>query len=57
MAEKVERGIALMALSGREIASRYLRSCAVPQEVIERVLSGATMRREHGRHLSVYGQS
>lgn len=52
MAEKVERGIALLALSGMEDASRYLRNCGASPAVIARVLSSAIARRQHGTHLS-----
>jgi len=52
VAEKVECGIALMAISGRDSASKYLRNCGVPPDVIGRVLGSAIARRAHGSHLA-----
>lgn len=52
MAERVECGIALQALAGFEDASRYLRNCGVPTDVICRVLSTAIARRQFGMHLT-----
>lgn len=52
MAERVECGIALLHLTGRDEAARYLRNCGVPSEVVVRVLATAIARRPPGRHLS-----
>jgi hypothetical protein len=52
MAERVECGIALLTLAGWNEASRYLRNCGVPSDVVSRVLTTAIARRPHGMHLS-----
>lgn len=52
VAEKVECGIALMAIRGKDEALRYLRNCGVPPDVIGRVLGSPIARRAHGAHLA-----
>jgi hypothetical protein len=51
MAVSVDCGLALLTLAGRDEASRYLRSCGVPADVIGRVLTTPIARRPHGTHL------
>jgi hypothetical protein len=48
MAERVDRGIALLMLAGRDEASRYLRNCGAPAEVVGRVLTTSIARRPRG---------
>lgn len=53
MACKVQCGISLQFIAGRDEAQRYLVNCGVPMEVIERVLSYPSIRRTSGAGESV----
>jgi hypothetical protein len=46
MAERVDCGIAVQAVAGSSEAVRYMVTCGVPQNVIERVLAGIPNRRK-----------
>lgn len=49
-AEKVQRGITLLHISGRHKALRYLINCGIDSTIIERVLGFPMQRRQFGKH-------
>lgn len=48
LASKVQCGIVIQVVSGNDEAIRYLETCGVPNEVIDRVLSRPACRRQPG---------
>lgn len=49
-AEKVQCGIALLHVSGRHEALRYLTNCGIDHTIIDRVLDSPPQRRQFGKH-------
>lgn len=49
-AEKFQCGIALLHISGRLEALRYLTNCGVDNTIIDRVLEFPPQRRQFGKH-------